>query len=402
MAQTEARGTFDDGSVELSPWTAKGVFTNDVYTKLIQEFGVEPLTEELLQRFEKLTGQKPHRLLRRGLFFAHRHFKEILDDYEAGKKIFVYTGRGPTSDALHLGHIVPIEFTVWLQKVFNAFVVFQMADDEKYWFKDIKFEDIKQYEMKNAVDIIALGFDPEKTFIFSNREYSRNPHYQKVAFDIMKHAKINDVTKIFGLQQSGCVGQMMWPIYQTVAAFREAFYDIFGDQKMKCLVAYAIDQDPYFRLARDVAPPLGYEKPCSLMCRFLPALEGDGKMSSTVSAAKTSQLSNTIFMNDNPELIKKKIRRYAFSGGQETTELHRELGGNPDIDVSFQWLKYFLEDDDMLMDIEKKYRSGEMLTGELKNITSDVISKIVIEHQKKKQDVTSEIIKRFYDSNKKY
>ena len=391
-----------ESQVIVTPWVASGNFTNDAYTKLIKDFGVEPLTKELLDRFEKLTGHKPHKLLRRGIFFAHRHFEEILNEYESGRKIFIYTGRGPTSDALHLGHIVPIEFTCWLQKVFNAFVIFQMADDEKYWFKNMSFDDIYQLGFKNAVDVIALGYDPEKTFIFSNRDYSRNMSYQKVAFDIMKHGRMNDVQKIFGLSEAGCVGQMMWPIYQTTAAFAEAFEDIFGkNPKMKCLVAYAIDQDPYFRLARDVAPKLGYQKPCSLMCKFLPALEGDSKMSST-AATNTSGLSNTIFMNDDPATIEKKIMKYAFSGGQDTVEQHRKLGGNPDIDISFQWLRYFEEDDEVLKNIETQYKKGELLTGELKKITAAVIANIVIINQKNKTEVTEQCVRRFYDSNKSY
>ena len=168
MESTEATGTFKDDTIELTPWKVTGKFTDEKYEKLIKEFGVEQISDELVARFERVTGHKAHRLLRRGLFFAHRQLNEILDDFEAGKKIFIYTGRGPTSDALHLGHIVPIEFSSWLQKVLNCFCVFQIADDEKYWFKDMLFDDIYKLGFKNAKDIIALGFDPEKTFIFSN------------------------------------------------------------------------------------------------------------------------------------------------------------------------------------------------------------------------------------------
>ena len=43
----------------------------------------------------------------------------------------MYTGRGP-SNSLHIGHIVPFEFTAYLQKAFNVYVVIQITDDEKY------------------------------------------------------------------------------------------------------------------------------------------------------------------------------------------------------------------------------------------------------------------------------
>lgn len=48
----------------------------------------------LLERFEKVTGKKPHRFMRRGIVFSHREFDIILDRYERGEPFFLYTGRG--------------------------------------------------------------------------------------------------------------------------------------------------------------------------------------------------------------------------------------------------------------------------------------------------------------------
>ena len=347
-------------------------------------------------------------MLRRGLFFAHRNLSEILDDLEANKQIFLYTGRGPSSSGLHLGHYLPMEFTVWLQKVFNAVVVFQMADDEKYWFKDMEFDNVYQLGFENAKDVIALGFDPEKTFIFSNRDFSRMPSYQKVAFDILKNVKINQIKAIFGIEDGCCAGQLMWPIYQTTAAFSQAFEPLFGKENVRCLISLACDQDPYFRMARDVAPRLrsgpgsslgsdsGFAKPCEIICRFLPALEGDAKMSSTATGGVGGP-SRTVFMSDTKKEIHTKIMKYAFSGGQETVKLHRELGGNPDVDISFQWLRHFLEDDNQLNQIEADYRSGELLTGELKKITVDVIADLLTKHQAKRASLTDADVQAFYD-----
>ena len=56
-------------------------------------------------------------------------------------------------------------------------------------------------------------------------------------------------------------------------------------------------------------------------------------------------------MTDTPNQIKNKINRHGFSGGQETEEEHRRLGGNPDVDVSYQYLSFFLEDDAELENI---------------------------------------------------
>ena len=48
-----------------------------------------------------------------------------------------------------------------------------------------------------------------------------------------------------------------------------------------------------------------------------------------------------------------QINKYAFSGGGATIEEHRAKGGNCDVDVSFQYLRFFLEDDDKLEQIRK-------------------------------------------------
>ena len=51
-------------------------------------------------------------------------------------------------------------------------------------------------------------------------------------------------------------------------------------------------------------------------------------------------------MTDTAKQIKNKVNKYAFSGGQETLELQREKGGNPDVDVAYSYLTFFLEDDE--------------------------------------------------------
>ena len=81
------------------------------YDKLILEFGATPITPELLARFERVTRKKAHRFLRRGIVFSHRDLELILDRYERGEEFFLYTGRGSSSDSMHVGHTVPFEFT---------------------------------------------------------------------------------------------------------------------------------------------------------------------------------------------------------------------------------------------------------------------------------------------------
>ena len=100
----------------IDPWNVQGAEVDGViqaidYNKLIEQFGTRKISPELLEKFERITGHKPHRLLRRGMFFSHRDLESILDRYEKGKPFFLYTGRGPSSDSMHLGHLIPFMFT---------------------------------------------------------------------------------------------------------------------------------------------------------------------------------------------------------------------------------------------------------------------------------------------------
>jgi len=92
--------------------------------------------------------------------------------------------------------------------------------------------------------------------------------------------------------------------------------------------------------------------------------------------------------------------KYAFSGGQPTLEEHRKKGGNPDIDVAFQWLYILFEPDDKIIEkIREKYKSGKMLSGELKQILIDKINEFLKEHNKKK-DKADKIVNKLKYSGK--
>ena len=101
---------------QVNPWDVKASSEKGVdYDKLIVKFGSSKVDAELIARFEKLIKQPVHPLLRRGIFFSHRDLSLILDKFEKGEKFFLYTGRGPSSEAMHLGHLIPFMFTKWLQ-----------------------------------------------------------------------------------------------------------------------------------------------------------------------------------------------------------------------------------------------------------------------------------------------
>lgn len=100
-----------------------------------------------------------------------RDLSLILDRFEQKKPFFLYTGRGPSSGSLHLGHLIPFMFTKYLQEVFDVPLIVQMTDDEKFLWKDLTIEQSQKMTNENMKDIISVGFDPTKTFIFTDTEY---------------------------------------------------------------------------------------------------------------------------------------------------------------------------------------------------------------------------------------
>jgi tryptophanyl-tRNA synthetase len=359
----------------LTPWEVKGKID---YDKLIEKFGTSRIDEALLSKIKGITGDL-HLFFRRGLAFSHRDFDIVINEYLKGNGFFLYTGRGP-SGKMHIGHILPFHFTKWLQDKFNVNLYIQITDDEKYYLKDKEIDEIKKIAYDNMLDIAAVGFNPDKTFIFMDSEYIKNMY--KLVMKVAKKINFSTVKAIFGFNNETNIGMIHFPSIEIVPTMFE---------KAPCLIPAAIDQDPYWRAQRDIAESLGYYKAAAVHLKMLPPLTGvEGKMSS-------SDPNSAILLDDDEDTVKRKVMRYAFSGGQATVELQRKLGGNPDIDVSFQWLAYFLEEnDERLEEIRHAYKSGKLLTGELKEITAEKLAKFLEEHRKKKENAKKDLEKMMY------
>ena len=131
---------------------------------------------------------------------------------------------------------------------------------------------------------------------------------------------------------------------------------------------------------------MGLMQPASTYHQFAIGMTG-GKMSS-------SQPETTMFLNDSMKDIEKKIKS-SFSGGQATVEEHRAKGGNPDVDVAFQYLRYFFEENDNELErIRNEYVSGDLLTGEIKAICVEKASMWMERHHELK-DQNQHLVKEF-------
>lgn len=361
----------------VTPWEVRGEVD---YDRLIREFGTQPLTDELLKRLAHYTGEI-HLQLRRKLFFSHRDLDTVLDLYDKGTKFVLYTGRGP-SGPVHIGHLVPWIFTKHLQDAFDTRLYFQMTDDEKFVVDDErKLAETTQLGYDNALDLVALGFEPEKTFIIY--DVQDIDLLYDIALEVAKRITYSTAKATFGFQESTNLGWVFWPAVQAVPCF---IHKKLTGENVPALIPAAIDQDPYWRITRDIASKLGYYKPAQIHNRFLPGLGIGGKMSA-------SEPDTAIFTVDSPDVVKRKVWK-AFTGGKATVAEQRKEGANPDVCSVYQYFLYLFEEDDKkLSERERLCRTGGIMCGECKKDLTERINRFLAEHQKKREKARDKVEK---------
>ena len=338
------------------------------YGDVMREFGLEPMTPFL----EKMKADKIKLpiMYRRKLVIAQRDFNQIYNAIKNKKKFGVLTGLNP-SGTLHFGNVMFVNQALFFQE--NGGEVFiPISNDETYVFKKSdSIEKATQNAVEALSDMIALGLDPRKTHFFLSTKTAK---VYELAIKLSTKTTFSNMKAIFGFTNDTSPGQIFYGIVQSAHILYPQLPEHLGP--CPTVVPIGIDQDPYMRLVRDMAERAGFMKPSSTNHIFMPGLQG-GKMSG-------SRPETCIYLNEDPETAKKKIMG-AFSGGGASLKEHREKGGNPDIDVACQWLKFMFEDSDKKVEETfASYRNGSLSTGEVKNMLAEKVSVFLKNHQKKR------------------
>jgi len=355
--------------VKVTPWEAEAFVD---YDRLIKVFGAKALSDEEIDLLKGLAGEL-HPMVRRRVFYSHRDFDVFLRMFKEGFKCALYTGRGPSGHT-HVGHILPWIFTKWLQDRLGLHLFFQMTDDEKFWHdekQELSVTNRLAYE--NILDLAALDLDPRKTHVIIDSEDIR--YLYPIAVKVAKKITYSTQKATFGFTDSTNVGMVFYPVLQMTVAFLPS--ELYGED-VYVLIPAGIDQDPYWRIARDIASSLGYPKPAQIHNKLLPGLGPEGKMSS-------SKPETAVYTTDDPEVAKQKIMK-AFTGGQPTVELQRKLGGNPDRCSIFKMYEMMFEEDDVKL--QERYhacKTGNLLCGECKAELAERVSKYLIDFQRKRE-----------------
>jgi tryptophanyl-tRNA synthetase len=354
----------------IDPWKSQDIKD---YGKLIEQFGIRDF-KKVLKR-----APEPHLLMRRGIIFGHRDFERILDARRKGKPFVMMTGLMP-SGKFHLGHKALAEQFIFYQKL-GAELFICVADIEAYNMRRQPLNELRKTAIEEyLLNYIALGLRPGRVHFYFQSARSRdakkaNAFYRLIGL-VARKTTFNEMKDIYGELSPGKIMSVM----TQVADILHPQLEEFGGPR-PVVVPVGVDQDPHIRLTRDIASRMkefSFVPPASTYHEFLPGLKGH-KMSS-------SDPYSYIALDDSPEKIREKIVKYAFSGGRGSVREHRLRGGIPEVDVAFKILLYGMEPDDRkLKKIEEDYRSGKLLTGELKQLTIEKLNAFLREHQKRRE-----------------
>jgi tryptophanyl-tRNA synthetase len=339
----------------IDPWASSQVD----YDKLVNQFGIKKFHDILN------TIKEPSQLMRRGVIFGHRDFNKIVPLANQHKEFAVVTGMMP-SGQMHIGHKMVVDQLKWyLDK--GATLSIPIADMESYAARGISLEKAKEIAINEYLtNYIALGLDltSDKINIYLQ---SQNNLLKDLTFKISKRSNFNEMKAIYGFTPSTNLAHIYAPLTQVADILIPQIPEHGGPKQV--IVPVGVDQDPHIRLTRDIADKMneeyGFLPPASTYHRFLTGLTG-GKMSS--SKPKTA-----IYLNDTPKEAEKKVKT-AKTGGRESLQEQKELGGRPDECVIYEMLVYHLiESDEELSKIHEECKNGTLLCGACKARTSELM-----------------------------
>ena len=351
----------------LDPWGTNAVKD---YARLQSEFGIEPVGP-LLPRFK---SPSPH--LSRGIDFGHRDLGRVLDAVDNNKPYAVMSGIKPTGD-FHLGTKMTADDMVYFQSLSKKGTVFYaIADVEAYADNGLSFAETSKIATRNVADILALGLDPNRAVVYLQSEEMR---VMRLATIFSRGVTNNMLRAIYGERQ---IGLYMAALVQAGDILMPQLAEFGGPKPV--LVPVGADQDPHIRLARDLAAryheEYGFIAPSAVYHRLMLSLNGDEKMSKRTE-------SSLLTLDDSPAAASRKVLA-SFTGGRNTVEEQRRLGGRADICPVYDLYRFHLaKDDEHVERVYNECTKGIRLCGECKQEAAGLVKKFLQDHHKKRDSM---------------
>ncbi|MDO8428863.1 MAG: tryptophan--tRNA ligase [Candidatus Diapherotrites archaeon] len=335
---------------KIDPWSSQQLTK---YEHVFKEFGLKEFPEEWSKHLD-------HYLFKRNLVIAHRDFEKIMKCIQEKKPFINITGIA-SSGRLHLGHKFDIDLFKFF-KTKKAKNYFTIADIDAYVSRPNEkvpsLEKAKEFAVNNLAHVLALGLDEKDVYVQS--KYTTR--YYEFAFELSKRITRNEFEAVYGHVDLGKISAALLQYADILHPQLKEF-----EGKMPSITGIGLDQDPHARIARDLAQRVTYpmELPSFVYFKHQQGLREHGKMSS-------SDLENTIFLDDSEEDIKKKINK-AFTGGRNTLEEQKKLGTNIEIDRVIELLRFHYPDEKKLNEIIELQKTGKQMSGELKQFAIEFL-----------------------------
>lgn len=350
----------------IDPW---GTELPEDYVKIIKDFGLETYNNDF---------PEPNRLMRRGLVFAGRDLKIIAKAIKEKKPFYALSGIMPTNDQIHLGNKSVVENLKYFQER-GAKTYILVADLEAAAARGITIEEGRRRALEFHIPAyIALGLDPKKTIFYFQ---SQNMDVVRLGYEFAQRITLNEFKGIYGNADPG-------RIMSAVTQVGDILFPQLA-QRMPGIIPVGIDQDPHMRLTRDIVSrtkKMKFVPPSSLYHKYMPSLDGGLKMSK-------SKPEYSISLPEDVNSVKKKIKR-ALTGGRDTLEEQRKLGAEVEKDMVFELLKqHLIEDDKELQKIYDDYKSGKMLSGEIKQLACEKMETFMNDFNNKLEKARKDIDK---------
>jgi tryptophanyl-tRNA synthetase len=355
---------------KLDPWGTSAIKD---YSRLQSEFGIEPLAP-LVSRFKK---PSPH--MRRGIDFGQRDLARIAEAVEKSKPYAVMSGIKPTGD-FHLGTKMTADDMVYFQSLSKKGTVFYaIADVEAYADNGLSFEQTSKTAVRNVADILALGLDPDRAVVYFQSEELK---VMRLGTVFSRGVTNNMLRAIYGERQ---IGLYMAALFQAGDILMPQLPELGGPKPV--LVPVGADQDPHIRLARDLAgryhDEYGFIPPSSIYHRLMLGLGGSDKMSKR--SADT-----LLTLDDTTKDASRKIMT-AFTGGRDTVEEQRRLGGRPEICPVYDLYRFhFARDDEHVELVYHECTKGIRLCGECKQEAVGLVKSFLEDHRKKRDSLMND------------
>jgi tryptophanyl-tRNA synthetase len=337
----------------IDPWGSELV---EDYEKIIKNFGLDVFDVKLFPN--------PNRIMRRGVVFAGRDLSQLSDAIRKKKKFYVLTGLMPSAEKLHFGNKMVIENVRYFQENGAASTTILVADLEAAATRGISIGEARKRALSFHIPAyIALGLNPRKTTFYFQSE---NLAVTNFAYEAAKKITLAEFNAIYGAADPS-------KIMSSMTQVGDILYPQFKE-RMPGVIPVGIDQDPHIRLTRDIvrrtSAKYNFFLPSGIYHKYTPSLDGSLKMSK-------SKPHSCIELPEDPKETCKKLKR-ALTGGRETVEIQKKLGGEPEKCMIFELYKqHLIKNDEELDKIYHDCKAGKLLCKEDKQHACELMTQFM-------------------------